>query len=66
MKKAYAMQQVSCPIYWISTVTLHSVPGWMIFVSLLSMKNFFLGEFIHSILHRKETKKKMHNFQISF
>ena len=53
MKKGYAVQQVSCPIYWISTVTLHSVTGWMIFVSSLSMKNFFLGEFIHLILHRK-------------
>lgn len=52
------MQQVSCPIYWISTLTLHSVTGWMIFVSLLSMKDFFLGEFIHSILHRKGKKKK--------
>ena len=38
----------------------------MIFVSLLSMKNFFLGEFIHSILHRKGGGKKMHNLQIRF
>ena len=38
----------------------------MIFVSLLSMKNFFLGEFIHSILHRKGGEKKDAQFTNPF
>lgn len=38
-------------------VTLYSVSVWVIFMPLLSMNNFFLGEVIHLILYRKGKRK---------
>ena len=37
--------------------TLYSVSVWVIFMPLLSMNNFFLGEVIHLILYRRDKKK---------